>query len=125
MISFSSYIFQINFKNFVQFDKLNYEQTRFLISGLFFIVAYFFHLKFSFKDTRKVGVAIYANGIEDVQKIYNKIGQYPDFIHVDIIDKTMNEGASETNLYQLKVVKAYWPNHEIHTHIMSKFPSNG
>ena len=89
LISFSSWIFQNNFKNFIQFEKLNYEQTRILVSGIFFLVFYFLHLKLTFKDTRKVGVAIYANGIEDVKKIYEKIGQYPDFIHVDIIDQSI------------------------------------
>ena len=68
-------------------------------------------------------MAIYANGIEDIKKIYEKIGQYPDFIHVDIIDSSMHKEASDTNLHQLNIVKAYWPNHKIHTHIMSKFPS--
>ena len=64
----------------------SFEETRLLISGCFYLVAYFFHIKFSFKDNRKVGVAIYANGYEDVKKIFNTSGPYPDFIHVDIVD---------------------------------------
>ena len=109
-------------RNQLELNKLSFEEERLLISGLFFIVAYFFHIKLSFKDNRKVGVAIYANGYEDVNKIYKMIGLYPDFIHVDIIDKTMNENASDTNLSKLEVVKACWPNHQINTHIMSKDP---
>ncbi len=124
IISLSSYIFQYFIKSKIFFTTFNFEQTRFLISGIFFIIAYFFHLKFSFKDSRKVGVAIYANGYEDIKKIYDKIGLYPDFIHVDIIDKTMNQAALDTKLSKLEVVKAYWPNHEIHTHIMSTNPLN-
>ena len=58
-----------------------------IISGSCFIIFYFLHKKFSFKDYVKVGVAIYANGVEDINKIYEKIGPYPDFIHVDIVDK--------------------------------------
>jgi len=44
-----------------------------------------------------VGVAIYANGVQPVKSIYDKINQYPDFIHVDIVDKTIVDGASENN----------------------------
>ena len=124
IISFSSYIFQLFIKSRINFESLNFEETRFLISGMFFLVGYFFHIKFSFKDIRKVGVAIYANGYEDIKKIYEKIGPYPDFIHVDIIDKTMNQNALDTKLSKIEIVKAYWPNHQIHTHIMSKYPLN-
>ena len=99
---------------------MNFEQSRLLISGGFFLIGYFFHIKFSFKDNRKVGVAIYANGYENLNKIYKMIGPYPDFIHVDIVDKTMNLNASDSNLSKLETVKAYWPKHEINTHIMSK-----
>ncbi len=124
IISFVAYIVQFSVKRYVDFGTLSFSQTRFLISGIFFLIGYFFHLKFSFKDTIKVGVAIYANGYEDIKKIYEKIGPYPDFIHVDIIDRTMNQNAPDTKLSKLEVVKAYWPNHEIHTHIMSKHPLN-
>ena len=124
IISFGSYIFQLFIKNNVNLASLTFAQTRFLISAMFFLVGYFFHLKFSFKYSRKVGVAIYANGYEDIKKIYDKIGPYPDFIHVDIIDSSMNEEAKDTKLSKLEVVKAYWPNHQIHTHIMSKYPLN-
>ena len=124
IISFGAYVVQFSVKRYVDFGNLSFAQTRFLISGMFFLIGYFFHLKFSFKDTIKVGVAIYANGYEDIKKIYEKIGPYPDFIHVDIIDNTMNQNALDTKLSKLEVVKAYWPNHQIHTHIMSKRPLN-
>jgi len=124
IISFGAYVVQFSIKRYIDFGNLSFEQTRFLISGMFFLIGYFFHLKFSFKDNIKVGVAIYANGYEDVKKIFEKIGPYPDFIHVDIIDKTMNEKALDTKLSKLEVVKAYWPNRQIHTHIMSKHPLN-
>ena len=124
IISFGAYVVQFSVKRYVDFGNLSFEQTRFLISGTFFLIGYFFHLKFSFKDSIKLGVAIYANGYEDIKKIYEKIGPYPDFIHVDIIDNTMNQNALDTKLSKLEVVKAYWPNHQIHTHIMSKHPLN-
>ena len=122
LISTCSYLFQYFLKNQIELSNYSFEEARILISGSFFLVAYFFHTKFSFKDTRKVGVAIYANGYEDIKKIFNSIGPYPDFIHVDIVDKTMNEDALDPNLSKLEVVKAYWPNHSIETHIMSEDP---
>lgn len=122
LISTLSYLFQYYLKNKIELNNYSFEETRILISGSFFLIAYFFHTKFSFKDNRKVGVAIYANGYEDIRKIYNSIGPYPDFIHVDIVDKTMNDKALNPNLSKLEVVKAYWPNHSIETHIMSKNP---
>ena len=124
IISFGAYVVQFSVKRYVDFGNLSFEQTRFLISGTFFLIGYFFHLKFSFKDNIKLGVAIYANGYENIKKIYEKIGPYPDFIHVDIIDNTMHQSALDTKLSKLEVVKAYWPNHQIHTHIMSKHPLN-
>jgi pentose-5-phosphate-3-epimerase len=124
IISLGSYIFQYFIKSNIYFENLNFEQIRFLVSGMFFLIAYFFHIKFSFKDSRKVGVAIYANGYENIKKIYEKIGLYPDFIHVDIVDETMNQNALDPKLSKVEVVKAYWPNHQIHTHIMSTNPLN-
>ena len=121
-ISTCSYLFQYFLRNQIELSKYSFEEARILISGSFFLIAYFFHIKFSFKDSRKVGVAIYANGYENIKKIFDTIGPYPDFIHVDIVDKTMNKDAPNPNLSKLEVVKAYWPNHSIETHIMSNDP---
>ena len=62
------------------------------------MVAYLLHRRFTFRDFKRVGVAIYANGVENLKDIYERIGQYPDFIHVDIVDQTFSEDAIETNL---------------------------
>ena len=124
LISIGSYLFQYLIRKKIGLSNLNFEESRIIISGCFFLIAYSFHIKFSFSDSRKVGVAIYANGYEDIKKIFEKIGPYPDFIHVDIVDKTLNNNAPDTNLSKLEVVKAYWPQHNIETHIMSKDPLN-
>ncbi len=124
LISTCSYLFQLFLKKQIELSNYSFEEARILISGSFFLVAYFFHIKLSFKETRKVGVAIYANGYEDIKKIYSLIGPYPDFIHVDIVDRTMNGDAADPNLSKLEVVKAYWPAHSVETHIMSKDPLN-
>ena len=107
-------------KNILSFESLNYEWDRLIISGSIFIMAYIFHRKYSFRDFKKVGVAIYANGVENLQDIYTKIGQYSDFIHVDIVDNTMIEDAEDIKTYRMETMQAYWPNTQIQTHIMMK-----
>jgi len=101
----------------------SYQKGRIIISGLMFMIGYLLHRKFSFKDSKKVGVAIYANGVENLERIYNLIGSYLDFVHVDIVDSTFNQDAETVMTYRLEAIKAYWPNKEIHVHIMSKTPS--
>jgi pentose-5-phosphate-3-epimerase/putative flippase GtrA len=102
---------------------LNYEQGRLLISGGMFMIAYILHRRFTFRDFKQVGVAIYANGVENLQRIHEQIGQYPDFIHVDIVDSSFAPEAKETKAYRMETIRALWPEREIHTHIMSKNPS--
>ena len=103
-------------------EFLDYNSQRLFFSGLFFLIGYFFHITFTFKKTIRVGVAIYANGYEELQKIKNKIKEYPDFIHVDIVDDTMKENADLIDFSKLEKINSYWPKKEIHTHIMSKNP---
>jgi pentose-5-phosphate-3-epimerase/putative flippase GtrA len=107
------------------FDELNlkYDQGRLLISGCLFMVAYILHRRYSFRDFKQVGVAIYANGVEDLQNIHSKIGQYPDFIHVDIVDKSFSPDVQDNKIYRMETIHALWQDLEIHTHIMSKVPS--
>ena len=90
IISISSFSFQFLLSKFLIFEKLNYEITRFLISGIVFLIAYNFHIKFSFAKNKKVGVAIYLDNNENIDDIFNKVGFYPDYIHVDFVDKSMN-----------------------------------
>ena len=106
-------------------DELNlgYDQGRMFIAGSLFMVAYLLHRRFSFRDFKQVGVAIYANGVEDLQSIFTKIGQYPDFIHVDIVDASFSQDAKDNKTYRMETIRTLWPNREIHTHIMSKSPS--
>lgn len=108
-----------------KFVEMNwsYEQARLVLSGILFIVAYALHRRFTFRDFKRVGVAIYANGIEDLSSIHESIGQYPDFIHVDIIDSSFLKSSQEVKTYRMETIKALWKNREIHTHIMSKNPS--
>ncbi len=100
------------------------EVSRFIVAGVLFYAAYLFHRRFSFSDRKLVGVAIYANGVEDVKGIFEKIGTCPDFIHVDLIDETFGAGKAESpQTYRLETIRAYWPQKKIHAHIMSRTPS--
>ena len=124
VISIFSFSISTTFKQEFQEAGFSYAQARFLSSGLLFFIAYLLHRKFSFKDFKQVAVAIYANGIEDIQGIFNRVGPFPDIIHVDIIDDTYGKENHDTKTYRLEVKKAYWPNKPLHLHIMSKKPSH-
>lgn len=121
IISFSSYLIQVFLINKFE-TQLSYEKLRVVTSGSFFWIAYFFHRRFSFKDFKKVGVAIYANGVENLEFIYNKIKTYPDFIHIDIVDQTFNMKSKKVLTYKTEVIKGYWNSKFIECHIMSKNP---
>ena len=123
IISCISCLLQWRLRHLLAFENMSYEWGRLLISGAIFILAYTLHRKYSFRDFKKVGVAIYANGVEDLKNIHSRIGHYPDFIHVDIVDNSMCQNAKDVQVYRLETMQAYWPNIQIQTHIMSKLPS--
>lgn len=123
LISLGSYTLNMFFHRELIDLGWSYEKARFIVAGFLFSIAYFFHRKYSFYYYKKVGVAVYANGVEDINSIYQKIGTYPDFIHVDIIDETFGETRLDPKSYKLEVIRAYWPNKKIHLHIMSQYPS--
>ena len=58
-----------------------------------------------------------------MHNIFQKIGIYPDFIHVDIVDKTFVDDAKPINFTKYELIKKYWKKKEIHTHLMTKYPN--
>ena len=122
VISISSFSFQYFLSKFFIFQNLNYEITRFLISATVFLIAYNFHIKFSFIKNKKVGVAVYLDNNENIEDIFSKVGFYPDYIHVDFVDESMNEAVDKSNFDKFLQIKKTWPNHRIESHIMSKNP---
>lgn len=122
-ISFISFLVQLVIREYLSINGFDMEMSRFLIAGMFFIVSYLFHRKFSFNEFKKVGVAIYADGVEDIKSIHKKISNVTDFIHLDIVDKSFNPNCKEVKAYRAEVVKAYWQDKDIEVHIMSKHPS--
>lgn len=115
----------INFVFKAQLMELgwSYEQARFSISGGLFAFGYVLHRRFSFADRKQVGVAVYANGVEDIRGIREKIGEFPDFIHVDLIDASFGGDDTDVRSYRLETVRAYWPRLKIHVHLMTRHPS--
>ncbi len=99
------------------------DVSRFVIAGSFFFVSYILHRNLSFREYKKVGVAIYADGVEDIKLIFNKISNISDFIHIDIVDKTYNPNCKDVKAYRAEVVRAYWQKKKIEVHIMSRNPS--
>ncbi len=124
VISITSFTVQYLMSKIFVFQNFNYELTRFIFSGIIFLIAYNFHIKFSFAKNKKVGVAIYLDNKENIDEIFLKVGFYPDYIHIDFVDKSMNENIGEPNFKKLNYIKKKWPNHRIESHIMSKNPLN-
>ena len=122
LISISSFTLQLLLSRITIFQGMNYDLARYLISGSVFFVAYNFHIKFSFANNKKVGVAIYLDNKENIDDIYSKVGFYPDYIHVDFVDKTMNSNVADPDFEKFKEIRKKWPNHKIESHIMSRTP---
>jgi pentose-5-phosphate-3-epimerase/putative flippase GtrA len=123
VIAIFSWALQYLLRGWISDWGWSYEQARFVISGVVFLAAYALHRRFSFSDYKKLGVAVYANGIEDIRGIRQRIENYPDIIHVDIVDSTFGREDHEVRTYRLEVVRAYWPDKPVHVHIMSRVPS--
>lgn len=124
-ISISTGSFLLNMAVKSQFARLgwSYEQSRIITSGMLFLIAYYLHRKITFVDAKQVGVAVYVTKLEDIETIRRKVGLFPDFIHVDIVDDTFRPGAEELNTHRVEVVHAYWPQKQLHVHLMTRQPS--
>ena len=116
LISFLSLITQTLLKNILE---INSNIDRYVISGSMFFFFYLLHRKTSFKNRKKVGLAIHLNDSQDIDKIYKRVGDYPDFIHVDLIDESMNSNNISTDLTILDKIIELWPTKNIQLHLMS------
>ncbi len=123
LISTLSFSIQLLLRSRIQGYGYDMDASRFIIAGSFFMVSYILHRRLSFREYKKVGVAIYADGVEDIKLIFNKISNISDFIHIDIVDKSYNPNCKDVKAYRAEVVRAYWQNKKIEVHIMSKTPS--
>lgn len=101
---------------------IEYERGRFLSSSLLFSLAYILHLRYSFQGFKEVGVAVYVDSAEDIRMIRKKVGDFPSFIHVDIVDDSFKAGCSLPSTERMEVVRACWERKAIHAHVMSSNP---
>jgi ribulose-phosphate 3-epimerase len=123
LISVISFSIQLFLRSSIQKYGYDMDISRFVIAGSFFLISYALHRRLSFREYKKVGVAIYADGVEDIKLIFDKISNISDFIHIDIVDKTYNPNCKDVKAYRAEVVRAYWQKKKIEVHIMSKNPS--
>lgn len=122
-VSLLSVALNFSLKSYLSRFGLTYAEARFASSGILFLIAYTLHRRFTFSDAKRVGIAIYANSAEDMHAIWEKVGAFPSFIHVDVVDESFSPGASTPSMGRLEVVRAFWPHSEVHVHIMSRYPS--
>ncbi len=101
----------------------SYEQSRIVTSGALFLIAYTLHRRYSFHDFKQVGVAVYVDRVEDIRGIWEKVGAYPNFIHVDLVDRTVAPDKEAPASNRAEVVRAFWPDKPVHVHVMSRTPS--
>ena len=101
----------------------SYEQSRIVTSGALFLIAYALHRRYSFHDFKQVGIAVYVDRVEDIRGIWEKVGVFPNFIHVDLVDTTVAPTKPEPASNRAEVVRAFWPDKPVHVHVMSRTPS--
>jgi len=123
IICFFSWSFQKFLSIYFVFDNISYELKRLITSGVFFIVAYYLHKNFSFREFKKVGVAFYLTKSLNIKKIFKLIGNNTNFVHIDLVDKTFSKSKVINKIDLLEKIKAMWPKQEVHAHVMSKKPS--
>ena len=125
IISLASFLLNLGLMKvlFSQFAFLTYDIMRFVTGACIFLISYGLHRRFTFIDIKEVGIAVYLKKSEDIEKIKEKIGNYPDFIHIDLVDKTYYKDADEIELSRGEQIKKEWPSTKKMIHIMSKHPS--
>ena len=102
---------------------LNAPESRLLVSGIFFLAAYLLHRKLTFRNYKKVGVAVYADEKEPISKIYAQVGNYPSFVHIDIVDESFQPDCVKPAPSRIETIHAWWHSNVIEAHVMTKFPS--
>ena len=108
---------------FIEVGLENYSISRLISSGIIFLISYTLHRRFTFRNTKQAGIAIYLSKDEDLKEIKKKVQYYPDFIHIDLVDNTYKPDAEEVDIAKGYQIDSYWPKLKKMTHIMSSTPS--
>jgi pentose-5-phosphate-3-epimerase/putative flippase GtrA len=103
----------------------NYPASRFVTTGCLFLIAYSLHRRFTFRHARRsLGLAMYTNEIGEIGKLYRKVGEQCDHIHIDLLDETFDPEAVPVDLLTIAVVRDLYRWHPLCLHIMSKRPKH-
>lgn len=98
-----------------------YGLMRFASAATVFLISYSFHIRYTF-DIKKVGLAVYLSETEDVHLVNSKVNTRPDFVHLDLVDKSYNKDADPVDLGVVDDVKSIYPDTPRMVHIMSETP---
>ncbi len=118
--------FTLNMLSVMRLQSLldvGYPIVRFGSAGLLFVIAYSLHRRYTFKEARNFGIAVYASSTERVYRIWLKIGRNCDHIHVDLVDETMKPDAATVDFDKIRTARRLWPGIPVCLHIMSFEPS--
>lgn len=103
--------------------NVQYDLLRLASAGSLFWVAYALHRRYTFSQAREFGLAVYASEDEDLDTVYERVGQHCDHVHVDLVDETMKPDAAAVRLDNLQRVRELWPGRPICLHLMSRRPA--
>ncbi len=125
-ISIATFVYTLNLiiiELFYSFNFSNYIFLRLFTASIFFMLSYTLHRNITFKNTKQVGVAIYLQKKENLDKIMKHVGGYVDWLHLDLIDNTFKKDTDEVDLSIGHEIKRRFPEFKTMTHIMSDNPS--
>lgn len=104
-------------------DWADYPAARLCSSGMFCMIAYALHRRFTFRPSvRQIGLAVYAVQQEDLPRAYRQVGDQCDCLHVDLIDETFGAVAAPVDLEKLEEARRLWTWQPFHLHLMSRTP---
>jgi len=106
--------------NYIETD---YNVMRFFTAAAVFAVSYTLHRRITFAGVKDVGIAIYLRRPDDSIEKLSNMTVLPDYIHLDLVDRTYNENAAEVDVSVGNEVKEKWPFLRTMTHVMSRHPS--
>lgn len=122
LVSIASFALNIALVQMVQGKfSVSYEASRMMCSGGLFFVAYTVHRRLTFRLDRNFGIAVYASPIEQVRRVFLKVGRNCDHIHVDLVDETINANAG-VDLEKIRLAKRLWPSIPFALHLMTRRP---
>lgn len=122
IVSTASFCANIGLVHLLRSELLiSYEVSRLLCSALLFLIAYALHRRLTFQLDRNFGIAVYASPVEQVRRIFLKVGRNCDHIHVDLVDSTVNSTA-QVDLKKIQLARSLWPSIPFAIHLMTRRP---